>query len=142
MQNQRVTRLKHNLLTGLWAGLAMGVVCSIFALLLVAVGGGEAGLEDAYHATVSQLLLSYAVWGAVGGLIWGVLRPLNKWWWGAAITGYCAMLPFCWAVMPGIIEVEHARGSRLTLTLVSSLVGAVAGGYFRFRAQEDDFSLD
>ena len=137
----RMIALRHNLLTGLLAGLAMAVVCTAMVGVLIAAGATEAGLEEAYGLSIKELLALYAAGGIVGGLIWGILRPLNKWWWGAAINGYCAMLPFCWAAAPAILKGQPPM-SRLAVTLLGGVMGAVGGPYFKFRAQEDDFHLD
>ena len=127
-------RLKHDLARGLWLGASAAVFCSILALAVTRLGGGEAVLRS-QHVRLPELIPIYAIGGLGGGLIWGVLRPLNRWVWGAMVNGYCASLPGIALIVRAQARTGEPLSTTIELTLLTNLIGALVGAYawFYFR---------
>jgi multisubunit Na+/H+ antiporter MnhB subunit len=73
-----------------WAvgrALVLAVTFGLFAFLVNSLYGGEA-FEAHLHATPGQVLATYLASALVGGLLIGLLRPVFRHWWGAAIGGF------------------------------------------------------
>ena len=70
----------------------MGAALTVFAGLLLAVRGPKVlGQQNLTFGSIAAL---YLLGGGFGGLLLGLLRPLVKWRWGAALTGILIAIPF------------------------------------------------
>lgn len=85
----------RGVLANLVWGIAWGLLLSCCLIVFVAVLFLFQGQQpfNAYQTTVRAVVVLYLVGGALGGLVVGVLRPLTKWRWGAAVVGVLAAVP-------------------------------------------------
>jgi hypothetical protein len=74
----------------LW-GLLFGLVYVLVLGILFVLQGPV--LFHAYNSTFAEVAALYLIGGVGGGLIVGLLRPLLRWRWGAALVGIFAAIP-------------------------------------------------
>jgi hypothetical protein len=116
---------RFNPVLGLILGIAGGVFFSLSALLIVALRGPS--MLDRLGVSLAGLLLVYIGGGAVGGTVAGMLLPLTRRRWGAALVGSVAALP-----------IYHGAGMLLGETDygVSILLAVLVGGTVGYTAWE------
>ena len=83
--------LPQDLGWGIFWGLAFALVLTIVLVLLYAVRGSA--LFETYDTTFGGVVAVYFAGGLAGGAVVGLLRPLTRWRWGAAMVGVFAALP-------------------------------------------------
>lgn len=130
----RSVDLSKNTRWGLYWGLCGAVVYSIIAVLLYLVRGSEPFSK--VGTTFGMTLGAYLAGGLAAGLVLGLLRPLARWWWGAAIVGFWCAVPVWTAAFLAfpVNRPVDATDVRM-LVLVSMLSGPVVGvvAWRRFR---------
>jgi hypothetical protein len=127
-------RLVANLPWGALSGLLFGVIYVLILGILFVVRGPE--LFRYYNTSFGEIAILYLYGGVGGGLIVGLLRPLLRWWWGAALVGVVAVIPvgFAFQLMRSGFA---AWGPKDTLVVVifsigfGATVGWVNWGMFR-----------
>ena len=115
-------------------GFLVGLCLSLFVAVLFAIRGPQLFLP--YGTTLWLVVGLYLVGGLAGGLITGLLRPLAKWRWGAALIGVFAAIPVglgCRLMQAGFAPWE--LNDSLTMMIFSVALGASVGwiywGIFR-----------
>ena len=88
--------LSSNLLWGLLSGLGAAVFFSLIAAVLYAL----ASFRDISGGGVplSTVIASYLLAGAVGGIVLGLLKPIVRRWWGAALAGTAIAFVLAFAI--------------------------------------------
>ena len=106
------------------AGVALGIMFCLLALLIGAVGllTGHNPFQ-ANHVSVWTLLGAYLLAGALGGLIVGVALPLTRWMLGAALLAFVVAF-IVWFVV-GLSASDH--GSLREIVHASAVLGAAFG---------------
>src|SRR5258708_2171777 len=106
---------------GSW-GVLFGGACSMLALVQWLLQGPT--LFDRHHLTLSGLVATYLIGGAVGGAIAGALLIVARWKAGAAAIGVLTIVPLGAAIQFLTLGDRHWDGAS-TATLV---IGALAIG--------------
>jgi len=129
-----VRRFRSNFLTGIGLGLfvATGLTAWITLLRLRVGTGPFERLDTTYSATVAL----YYGGGLVGGAIIGVLLPLNRSPWGAALLGMLGVFPLYF----GVALTNSSVASAFTLHNVadSAFLAFLVGGTVGIWAWLDD----
>lgn len=122
----------HNVATGAAVGIVTGFLYVLLAIVLVLLSGGEAGLLARHQIRFWELILLYFAGGLMGGVVWGLLRPLNRSLLGAMLNGYFVALPVfmltSWLLTRRWVDDQHWLGTAVAVALLASLAGALAGG--------------
>ena len=116
-----------NVLWGVLWGIGYAVFFSLIVLVIYLFRGTRA--FDGYGATLGAVLLGYFAGGLVGGTVLGLLRPLNRWKWGAAFVGFVVALPVY--ASAGVVVsgwyTQWVVEDVLTMVLCALLVGPALG---------------
>lgn len=86
-----MTPIGQRLVNGLLWGLAFSAVCSVVGAVGAIAPGSE--FTQRYHVGLAGLVALYFVCGAVGGLTYGLLKPLGSTLLGASALGLLVGLP-------------------------------------------------
>ncbi len=125
-------RVRSNLLMGMGLGffVATGFTVWITFIRLSAGPGPFESLDTTYGATVAL----YYGGGFVGGVLIGLLLPLRRWPWGAALLGIVGVFPLYFGVELAKSGVTDAftRDNVATSTFLAFVVGGAAGLWFWF----------
>ena len=107
-------------------GLAFAGVFCAWAVILLVLGGPSAFLKQGI--SFAQAVSGYVFGGVAAGIVVGLLRPLLKYGWSAALVGILAAVPV------GIAFQVATRGGRwaspnslITVAIFSLTVGAIGG---------------
>ena len=107
-----------NVVWGLYWG-SCGAVLYSFVAVLVHLAGWPTG-----RASLLATIGAYFLGGAIGGVVLGMLRPITRFGWGAAVTGAIVAVPV-W--VGGLVAVEGWTGiDQADLTMVV-LISAISG---------------
>jgi hypothetical protein len=120
-EDSRVLRLLHNIVWGNALTAIGATLLSAYVIVLAALRGSWQ--FDTYGVSGTTIILSYYGAGILAGTSIGILRPLLRWWIGAAFVGAVAG-------MFGYGAVAYADSGTLDFAfalLVGSPIGAVVG---------------
>ena len=81
------SRWFHAVRFGVLAGICVATLLSLWALLMLAVGGREA--FEKKGTTPLAVILSYYAAGIIGGAIVGAMAPLTRWLPGRILAAVC-----------------------------------------------------
>lgn len=115
----QLLRRKASPLLGVIAGIFIATLFSVWAVAVYLVSGGGAfeRLGISFGATISI----YFAGGIVGGLVVGLIWPLTRWWWGAAVVGVVGALPVY------LMASVALDGDFLGGTILAIVVGGIVG---------------
>ena len=119
-------RLGLNLGTGVRWGLYYAAVYSAVGTVLYVLRGPD--LLAGYGLTFVEMLASYVAGGLVGGVVVGLFLPMGRTAVGAALLGFIAVLPFCFAA--ALTMTEPAQWSSeipLVPLVTAALLGPLSG---------------
>jgi hypothetical protein len=125
---------------GVWSNLLWGVywgICGFIFYSLVAAAILLARGSAAFHAagtTLGGAITGYLAGGLGAGIMLGLLRPLARWWWGAAVMGFFCALPVWFATMiavQGFARIAHE--DLQAILLFSAATGPICGVIVRRR---------
>lgn len=85
------TGVLANLRWGALWGLLFGVIYVVILMILFVLQGPA--LFRGYDTTFGAVAALYLAGGVASGMVVGILRPLLKWRWGAALAGIFAAIP-------------------------------------------------
>lgn len=78
--------------------------------------------------TLGAVLGAYFAGGLAAGLVLGLLRPLARWWWGAAIIGSWCAVPIWTAALLAVMGAHRIDDTDIqALALASILTGPLLG---------------
>ncbi len=122
----------RRVVSGIRVGLFFAVAFSAIATILFALSGGRA-LGNSF-TVLGSVIAVYAFGGIVSGSIFGLLRPLARWAWGAAILGSIVAVPAYAGMLfatkgPGPWTSDDTSGA----LLLSILIGSTSGIILRHR---------
>jgi len=126
------TCLLRNVLWGVYWGICGAVFYSLVAGLIYLVGGSEPFAR--HSSTLGMTIIGYFVGGILAGLIIGILRPLNRWAWGAGVVGFLAAIPIWAGMRVAIHGLKPVSWSDVeTIIQLSALFGPICGVVARSR---------
>lgn len=113
---------------GVLHGIGVATLFSAYVLIVVAAGG-RAHIE--LGVSVRTVVAGYFVAGVVGGLIYGALAPLTKWWIGRALVGFLIMFPIGLGVMTVLPDAPlDDFGTWIDVVIFAGLLGGLGGQHF------------
>lgn len=111
-----------NVVWGLYWGLCGAVFYSLVAVL-IHIADGPTG-----RTSLGATIEGYFLGGVIGGMALGMLRPITRFGWGAALTGAVVAVPV-W--MGGLVAVEGwtriDQADLQMVVLVSAISGPICG---------------
>ena len=121
-QVQAVERVK----IGLFLGLCVGAAFASIVGVQIIFRGTDWLLERGLHP--ASVLVGYLLGGAVGGVIIGLLAPMGRTWYGAAVLGFVVAVPVFYVMAP-VAEPPEGWAVGLTRTVLelSLFMGPVIG---------------
>lgn len=120
------TSLVHNVTWGMGWGIAFGLGFSCYVVLLF-LSRGEAAFEP-HGMTLTQVVALYLAGGTLAGAVVGLLRPLTRNTWGAAVVGFLGAVTiavFLIIAEGGLIPWTQAK---TTKAIILGLVWGPLGG--------------
>jgi len=127
-----MTPLLKNLRWGVFWGACGAVFYGAYAVLLYLFAGAQA--FSSKGATLGGTLGAYALGGVGAGVVLGLLRPLVRWWWGAALVGFFCAIPV-W--LGGLLAIQSftppSRDDLYMVLILSGISGPVCGVIARKR---------
>jgi hypothetical protein len=113
---------------GFVCGIGMACILSLYVLVLYLFRGPAP--FQAYGTTLLNTVWAYFVGGAAAGVVVGLLHPVTRTAWGAALVGFVAGIPVYWAAMISLDR--HATSSGVVAVIIAALcVGAPVGLIWR-----------
>jgi hypothetical protein len=94
VQPMAVQRIK----VGLFLGLCVGALFASIVGVQIVFRGTDWLLERGLHP--APVLVGYLLGGAVGGVIIGLLAPMGRTWYGAALLGFVVAVPVFYVMVP------------------------------------------
>lgn len=131
----RVQRWGLNVLWGVYWSLCVAVIFILYSVLLLLVRGNAA--FEANDVTFLGTVAVYLFGGVCTGLILGTLRPLGRFWLGAAILGYLCAIPVYVAVRVAVNGFENWSREDLRMLIELPLyLGPFSGLLFKYYASK------
>lgn len=90
-RNNPVKSMLGNLAWGCYWGMCGAVFYVLIAIVVYLVQGRLA--FQARGITLPAVVKGYLFGGLGAGVVLGLLRPLGRWWWGAAVIGFFCAAP-------------------------------------------------
>lgn len=116
----------RNAYWGMRWGLAFAGVFCLWAVILLMLGGPSAFMKQGI--SFAQAIAGYVFGGITAGAVVGILRPLLKYGWGAAVVGIIAAWPVGLAFMVATLGSHWSSpNSLITVAIFSLTVGAMGG---------------
>ena len=123
---------RRNVLLGLRLGLYLATLWSAVALFGYVVSGGR-NLEKV-GVSLPAAVVGYVAVGLLCGSLWGVCRPLARWWWGAALLGFIVGMPAS-AILLSLVAPLWQWVDILKLSVIMAVIfGPVTGIIVRWDA--------
>ena len=122
------SNLRKNIRTGLGWGIGFAVVYTVIALLIWITGGSEPFAAN--ETSLTTVLFSYWFGCVAGGAILGLLWPFRKYWAGAAIIGFLAVLPGVAFIALSLTPRSEWHSDGVRLALISAVALGMGGGIF------------
>lgn len=118
--------IRADILRGLRIGVYLAAVWSVAAFVVYLATGGKRFEQLGISLPVA--LAGYALIGILCGAVWGIGRPLARWWWGASVLGFLVAIPACFLVLLVTAPAAAQWSVVVKLSLLMSVAfGPVAG---------------
>jgi hypothetical protein len=119
-------RVARNLRWGIGWALAFAVVYLVWVTILFVIGGQAVFARK--HVTFQSTVFAYLVSALLSGTLLGLLRPLNRWRVGSALTGFVVGGAIGCTLMLAL-----RPGSEIGLYIFAAVVFGLMGAFIAFR---------
>jgi hypothetical protein len=111
---------RPQIILGIVLGIAAALLTSVVAIVQYVVTNGAAFAQ--HGTTLWGVLRLYIAAGLLGGLLFGLLLPVARWRWGAALLGAIAMMPLYLGAAV-LLGHEDLYSGLIAALLVGGIVG-------------------
>lgn len=143
MSKQPIRRgrsLSQDLVLGIGGGLAIALLLCVYAAILYLLRGAESFVAN--DVTLGAAISVYIVGGVIAGAVVGVLLPITRWRWGAALVGFLAAMPV-FAIVRALLEGFRPWTSVDTIVMILwALTLGSSVGWIYWRIFHSDDSAD
>jgi hypothetical protein len=111
----------RNLRWGAGWGLSLASLFSLYVFALSIIRGSAP--FDRHGISPAEVIQAYLVGGVVAGALIGLLRPLTRWGWGAALLGLIASIPIVGLIGLALHGPDPSSSEILAQAITAVLLG-------------------